>query len=213
MLIDAVEWLGHSGFRITAGRASIYIDPYRVPDGPAGDAILITHGHYDHFSPQDVERLSGDTTTVVAPAPVAERLSGRVRSIAPGEVVELGRIDVRAIAAHNTSKRDASGKPFHPREAGWVGYELRVGGERLYHSGDTDVIPEMDQVAGVDVALLAVSGVYVMTPGEAAEAARRIQPVLAVPMHWGEHIGTRADAEAFADRAPVEVRIMDKATG
>ena len=213
MLIDAVEWLGHSGFRITAGRASIYIDPYRVPDGPAADAILITHGHYDHFSPQDVERLSGEATTVVAPAPVAERLSGRVRSIAPGEVVELGRIDVRAIAAYNTSKRDASGKPFHPREAGWVGYELRVGGERLYHSGDTDVIPEMDQVAGVDVALLAVSGVYVMTPGEAAEAARRIQPLVAVPMHWGEHIGTRADAEAFADRAPVEVRIMDKATG
>jgi len=213
MLVDAVEWLGHSGFRIRAGRSFVYIDPYRVGDGPEADLILITHDHYDHFSPQDVERLSGETTTVIAPAPVAERLSGRVRSIAPGEVVELGRIDVRAIAAYNTSKRDASGKPFHPREAGWVGYELRVGGERLYHSGDTDVIPEMDQVAGVDVALLAVSGVYVMTPGEAAEAARRIQPVLAVPMHWGEHIGTRADAEAFADRAPVEVRIMDKATG
>jgi L-ascorbate metabolism protein UlaG (beta-lactamase superfamily) len=213
MLIDAVEWLGHSGFRIRAGRASIYIDPYRAPDGPAADAILITHGHYDHFSPQDVERLSGDATLVVAPAAVAERLSGRVQSIAPGEVVELGRIDVRAVAAYNTSKRDASGKLFHPREAGWVGYELRVGGERLYHSGDTDVIPEMDLVAGVDVALLAISGVYVMTPGEAAEAARRIQPALAIPMHWGEHIGTRADAEAFADRAPVEVRILEKATG
>jgi L-ascorbate metabolism protein UlaG (beta-lactamase superfamily) len=213
MLIDAVEWLGHSGFRIRADRASIYVDPYRVEDGPAADAILITHGHYDHFSPQDVERLSGADTVVVAPAPVAERLSGRVRSIAPGEVLELGRIDVRAVAAYNTSKRDPSGRPFHPREAGWVGYELRVGGERLYHSGDTDVIPEMDQVAGVDVALLAVSGVYVMTPGEAAEAARRIQPRLAVPMHWGEHIGSRADAEAFAEMAPVEVRIMDKATG
>jgi L-ascorbate metabolism protein UlaG (beta-lactamase superfamily) len=213
MLIDAVEWLGHSGFRIRAGRASIYIDPYRAADGPPADAILITHGHYDHFSPQDVERLSGPDTTVVAPPPVAERLSGRVRSIAPGEVLELGRIDVRAVAAYNTSKRDPSGSPFHPREAGWVGYELRVGGERLYHSGDTDVIPEMDQVAGVDLALLAVSGVYVMTPGEAAEAARRIQPRLAVPMHWGEHIGSRADAEAFAEMAPVEVRIMDKATG
>jgi L-ascorbate metabolism protein UlaG (beta-lactamase superfamily) len=212
MLIDAVEWLGHSGFRIRAGRASIYIDPYRVPGGPDADAILITHGHYDHFSPQDVERLSGAETTVVAPAPVAERLSGRVRSIAPGELLELGRIDVRAVAAYNTSKRDASGNLFHPPEAGWVGYELRVGGERLYHSGDTDVIPEMDQVVGVDVALLAISGVYVMTPGEAAEAARRIQPRLAVPMHWGEHIGTLADAQAFADRAPVAVRILEKAT-
>jgi len=213
MLIDAVEWLGHSGFRIAAGRASIYIDPYRVSGGSRADLILITHGHYDHFSPQDVERLSGPDTVVLAPPPVAERLSGQVRSVAPGDVLEVGRVDVRAVAAYNTSKRDASGALFHPREAGWVGYELRVGGERLYHSGDTDVIPEMDHVAGVDVALLAVSGVYVMTAGEAAEAARRIQPGVAVPMHWGEHIGTRADAEAFADRAPVEVRILDKATG
>ncbi|MEA2397526.1 MAG: hypothetical protein QOK25_1082 [Thermoleophilaceae bacterium] len=214
MLADAVEWLGHSGFRIRAGRATIYIDPYRTEDGPEADLILITHGHYDHFSPRDVERLSGKHTTVVAPAPVAERLSGRVRSIAPGETIEpegVRGVDVRAVAAYNTSKRDPSGKPFHPREAGWVGYEVRVGGERLYHSGDTDVIPEMDQVVGVDVALLAVSGVYVMTAGEAAEAARRIQPRVAVPMHWGEHIGTRADAQAFADRAPVEVRIMEKA--
>ena len=212
MLIDAVEWLGHSGFRIRAGRASIYVDPYRAPDGPAADAILITHGHYDHFSPQDLERLSGPDTTVVAPAPVAERLTGQVRSIAPGEVLELGRVDVRAVAAYNTSKRDQNGNPFHPREAGWVGYELRIGGERLYHSGDTDVIPEMDTVAGVDVALLAVSGTYVMTAGEAAEAARRIQPAVAVPMHWGEHIGTKADAESFADLAPVPVRILDKAS-
>jgi L-ascorbate metabolism protein UlaG (beta-lactamase superfamily) len=212
MLIDAVEWLGHSGFRIRAGRASIYVDPYRAPDGPAADAILITHGHYDHFSPQDLERLSGPGTTVVAPAPVAERLSGQVRSIAPGEVLELGRVDVRAVAAYNTSKRDGNGNPFHPREAGWVGYELRIGGERLYHSGDTDVIPEMDTVAGVDVALLAVSGTYVMTAGEAAEAARRIQPAVAVPMHWGEHIGTKADAQSFADLAPVPVRILDKAS-
>ena len=121
MLIDAVVWLGHSGFRIQAGRESIYIDPYRAPDGPPAAVILITHGHYDHFSPQDVERLSGEETTLVAPAPVAERLAGQVRSIAPGEALELGRIDVRAIAAYNTSKRDPSGNLFHPRESGSVG--------------------------------------------------------------------------------------------
>ena len=83
-------------------------------------------------------------------------------------------------------------------------------GERIYHSGDTDVIPEMDSVTGVDVALLPVSGIYVMTADEAAEAARRIQPRVAVPMHWGEHIGTEADARTFSERAPVEVRIMER---
>ena len=94
---------------------------------------------------------------------------------------------------------------FHPREAGWVGYDVNVRGERLYHAGDTDVIPEMDEVSGVDVALLPVSGTYVMTAEEAAEAARSIQPRLAVPMHWGEHIGTEEDAERFAELTPVEV--------
>ncbi|MBA2630124.1 MAG: MBL fold metallo-hydrolase [Thermoleophilaceae bacterium] len=214
MLLDSVEWLGHSGFRIRLGRATVYIDPYRVADGaPPADLILITHGHYDHFSPQDVERLSVDRTWLVGPAAVAERVSGRVHSIAPGEALgdELVRgFDVAAVAAYNTSKRDAKGQLFHPREAGCVGYDVNVRGQRLYHSGDTDVIPEMDAVTGVDVALLPVSGVYVMTADEAAEAARRIQPRVAVPMHWGHHIGTESDARAFAKRAPVEVRILER---
>ena len=214
MLLDSIDWLGHSGFRIRVGRAVVYIDPYRVPDGsPPADLILVTHGHYDHFSPRDVERLSTEGTRLVGPAAVAERVSGRVHSIAPGELIddELVRgVHVAAVAAYNTSKRDADGNLFHPREAGWVGYEVNVRGERLYHSGDTDVIPEMDSVTGVDVALLPVSGTYVMTPQEAAEAARRIQPRVAVPMHWGEHLGTMDDARAFAERADVEVRIMEK---
>jgi L-ascorbate metabolism protein UlaG (beta-lactamase superfamily) len=212
MLLDSVEWLGHAGFRVRAGRRLVYIDPYRVEDARPADLILITHGHYDHFSPQDVERLSGERTLVVAPPAVAERVRGRVVSLAPGEGID-DPLDVRAIAAYNTSKRDPDGKLFHPREAGGVGYVLNVRGERLYHSGDTDVIPEMDEVAGVDVALLAVSGVYVMTAAEAAEAARRIAPRVAVPMHWGEHIGTREDAEAFARSAPVEVRILNRVHG
>jgi L-ascorbate metabolism protein UlaG (beta-lactamase superfamily) len=214
MLLDSIEWLGHSGFRVRASGAVIYIDPYRVPDGPSADLILVTHAHYDHFSPQDVERLADERTWLVGPPAVAERASGHVVSVSPGQVLddELVRgVGVSTVAAYNTSKRDASGHVFHPREAGWVGYELNVRGERLYHSGDTDVIPEMDTVTGVDVALLPVSGVYVMTAGEAAEAARRIQPRVAVPMHWGEHIGSREDAEAFAERAPVDVQILEKA--
>ena len=215
MLLESVTWLGHSGFLIRAGRARVYIDPYRVPEGaPPADVILVTHHHYDHFSPQDVERLSTERTWLIGPPTVAERVAGQVVSIAPGQLVEpdtVRGIDVRGIAAYNTSKRDKEGKPFHSREAGGVGFDLRVRGERLYHAGDTDVIPEMDEVHGVEVALLPVSGVYVMTPGEAAEAARRIAPKVAIPMHWGEHIGTRADAQSFARKAPVEVRILDKA--
>src|SRR3954447_13667692 len=214
MLAESITWLGHSGFLVRAGRAHVYIDPYRVPDGaPPADVILVTHHHYDHFSPQDVEKLSTERTWLIGPPTVAERVAGQVVSIAPGQIVEpdeVRGIDVRGIAAYNTSKRDKDGKPFHPRDAGGLGFALRVRGERLYHAGDTDVIPEMDEVHGVDLALLPVSGTYVMTASEAAEAARRIQPRLAVPMHWGEHLGTRADAEAFLRETSVEAIIMEK---
>jgi L-ascorbate metabolism protein UlaG (beta-lactamase superfamily) len=189
----------------------VYIDPYRVEeDAPQADLILITHDHFDHFSRDDVVRLAGRRTTAIGPATVTEQLKGRTVSVAPGETVELDELEVTALPAYNTNKLDSSGKPFHPREAGWLGFVLRDGPRRIYHSGDTDVIPEMDQAAGVDVALLPVSGTYVMSPLEAAEAARRIDPGVAVPMHWGTVIGSEADADAFAEAAPVEVEILEK---
>ena len=167
MLLDSIEWLGHSGFRIDARGATIYIDPYRIAEGPPADLILVTHGHYDHYSPQDIERrprrphLAGGA----AGGGRARRRAGRVDR-ARASSSSWSRCPGwrwRRVAAYNTSKRDAEGRLFHPREAGCVGFDLNVRGERLYHAGDTDVIPEMDAVVGVDVALLPVSGTYVMT--------------------------------------------------
>ena len=199
--LKGIEWLGHAGFRIRTRAGVVYIDPYRVEDAPPADLILITHDHFDHFSRDDVLRLAGRRTTAIGPATVMEQLKGRTVSVLPGESVEIDELEVQALPAYNTNKLDSSGKPFHAREAGWLGFVLRDGARRIYHSGDTDVIPEMDQAAGVDVALLPVSGTYVMSPPEAAEAARRIDPGVAVPMHWGTVIGTREDAEAFAAEA------------
>src|SRR5919109_4419122 len=119
MLLDSLEWLGHASFRLTVGRATVYIDPYRVAeDAPPADLILITHGHYDHFSPQDVERLTKRDTWLVGPAAVAERVSGQVHRIGPGEMLEdelVRGVHIAAVAAYNTSKWDADGNPFHPR--------------------------------------------------------------------------------------------------
>ncbi len=214
MPLDKIEqrlkWLGHAGFVLRTGRKTVYIDPYRSSPGPPADVVLITHDHYDHFSPEDLRNVSGDRTTIVGPARVAEQVKGAVISISPGETIELDGVDVQAVAAYNTNKVDSDGQLFHPREAGGVGYVITAGGRRVYHAGDTDVIPEMDAATGADVALLPVSGTYVMTPVEAAEAARRIAPALAIPMHWGTIVGGREDAEEFARRAATEVRIPAK---
>ena len=214
MLLDRldqdVQWLGHAGFRLRGGGKTIYVDPYRAPPGPAADYVLITHDHFDHFSPDDVDRIAGRRTEVIAPATVTEQLRGLTHTVAPGDSLELEGLYVTAVAAYNTNKLNSDGKPFHPREAGWVGYVLTLGGRRIYHSGDTDVIPDMDRAAGVDIALLPVSGTYVMNPVEAAEAARRIQPQIAIPMHWGTVIGSREDAERFAELADVEVHVPER---
>jgi L-ascorbate metabolism protein UlaG (beta-lactamase superfamily) len=211
--LDGIEWLGHAGFRIKTRAGIVYVDPYRTSGAPPADVILITHDHFDHFSREDVVRLAGERTTLIAPATVTERLTGSTVSIAPGESIEVKELEITAIPAYNTNKLDSEGRPFHPREAGWVGYLLRDGARRIYHSGDTDVIPEMDEASGVDVALLPVSGTYVMTAVEAAEAARRIDPVVAVPMHWGTVIGSETDAKTFAKearaKANVEVQILE----
>jgi L-ascorbate metabolism protein UlaG (beta-lactamase superfamily) len=208
--LKGIEWLGHAGFRLKTRAGIVYIDPYRVETGPPADLILITHDHFDHFSRDDVVRLAGRRTTAIGPATVTEQLKGRTISLAPGERVEVDELEIEALPAYNTNKRDSSGKPFHAREAGWLGFVLRDGARRIYHSGDTDVIPEMDQAVGVDVALLPVSGTYVMSPAEAAEAARRIEPSVAVPMHWGTVIGSESDAIQFANeaRAKTETEVV-----
>jgi L-ascorbate metabolism protein UlaG (beta-lactamase superfamily) len=208
-LEQSIHWLGHAGFRLEVGGKIVYIDPYRTGGGQEADLILITHDHFDHFSPDDLRALVGENTRLVGPATVTEQLKGAATAIAPGDTVEVAGLEILAVAAYNTNKLGSDGKPFHPREAGWLGYVVKIGGRKIYHSGDTDVIPEMDQAAGADVALLPVSGTYVMTALEAAEAARRIAPQVAVPMHWGTVIGSRADAEQFAQHASVEVQIPE----
>jgi L-ascorbate metabolism protein UlaG (beta-lactamase superfamily) len=127
---------------------------------------------------------------VVGPQEVVEKLPG-TRLIAAGQSLLLGSVTVRAIPAYNPAKR------FHPRSAGYVGYLFVVGGVTYYHAGDTDQIPEMADLKP-DVAMLPVSGTYVMTPVEASAAARAIQPKVVVPMHYGSIIGSEADAKQLA---------------
>jgi L-ascorbate metabolism protein UlaG (beta-lactamase superfamily) len=201
-----LHWHGHDTFRID-GPPVVYVDPYRVPSGlPKADLILITHEHSDHCSPADVARLRGPATVVVAPAAAARMLPGPVEEIAPGDQRTLAGIAVRAIPAYNTDKK------FHPKQAGMVGYLFTVGGVTYYHAGDSDHIPEMTGLRP-DVALLPVSGTYVMTAAQAAEAARAIQPKVAVPMHYGAIVGSEADAATFAkllEGSGIEVVIKEK---
>ncbi len=204
-----IEWLGHDSFRLRDGNKVIYIDPWKLKAfEPKADLILVTHDHFDHLSKEDVEKLSKPETVVVAPAAAAQQLSGNVRTARPNDSLTAAGVQVETVPAYNTNKFREPGKPFHPKEAGFVGYIITLGGKRIYHAGDTDHIPEMDKVKA-DIALVPVSGVYVMTAPEAAGAVNAFKPGMAIPMHYADICGKREDAENFKRMAKVPVEILE----
>lgn len=194
-LLGKLHRLGHDSFRVD-GPPVIYIDPWKLPEGSGrADLILVSHHHYDHCSPDDVAALSGPDTVVIAAGLAAEKLTG-ARTIRPGESITVGDVQIEATPAYNTNKFREPGKLFHPPSDAGVGFLVTIDGERLYHTGDSDLIPEMGRIK-CDVALLPVSGTYVMTAEEAFEAARTIDAQLFVPMHYGDIVGGQADVEKF----------------
>lgn len=195
-----VEWLGHAGFMFKAGERVVYIDPYKVSHGEKADLIMITHDHYDHCDPGSVSVLRKEETVVVAPKSCKDKLRGAVE-VSPGQSITKKEVEIMAVPAYNVSKH------FHPRGGG-VGYVFTISGKRIYHAGDTDSIPEMSNLGKLDLALLPVGGTYTMNPQEAAEAAQRIGAELTIPMHWGDIIGTKKDAEEFQRLAKVRVQVL-----
>ena len=202
-LLTRLHWLGHASFCLD-GPPMIYFDPWKLKGRlPKADVILISHDHHDHCSPDDVKRISGPRTVIVASVSAAQKLHGDVRPLRPGEQTTAGEVKIETVPAYNVTKS------YHPKQAGHLGFIVTVGGERLYFAGDTDRIPEM---AGCrcDVSLLPVGGTYTMDAAAAALAAADIGPQVAVPMHWGAGVaGTRADAERFRDLYDGEVVILE----
>ncbi|MGE5228379.1 MAG: MBL fold metallo-hydrolase [Deltaproteobacteria bacterium] len=207
-MLDNIHWLGHDSFRLD-GTATVYIDPWKLPAGqPPAQLILVTHDHFDHLSLPDIDAVAGPDTVVVGPASVTGQVRGlETVTVAPGDSASVAGVEVLAVPAYNLDKFRAPGQPYHPREAGGVGYVVTLDGVRYYHAGDTDVVPEMADVH-CEVALLPVGGKFTMTWEEAAGACALIDAEAAVPMHYGEVIGDIRDAERFRDHCRVPVTIL-----
>lgn len=194
-----IRRIAHDTFRI-AGTKVIYIDPFQVKDRDQADILLLSHEHFDHMSPEDFDKVLTPETTIVASVRCKEGLKNvkakSIHFLEPGQKTTVDGIEIEAIAAYNINKFREPGQTFHPQGGGGCGFVIQMDGAKVYHAGDTDCIPEMSSVR-CDIALLPVSGTYVMTPEEAVEAARAVNPKIAVPMHYGAIVGTQADAEKF----------------
>jgi len=207
--IDHLAWLGHASFRLSGSRL-IYFDPWEV-SGPAADLILITHDHFDHCDPPTVKALSGPQTRIVTESASAAKLRAEgfenLTILEPGGETEAAGVKIKAVPSYNTNKE------FHPRDKNYLGFVVTLDGLSVYHAGDTDHIEEMKTVKA-QVALLPVSGTYVMTAEEAVQAALDLSPAVAVPMHFNKIVGDESMAGAFAaalqGRLAVEIKPLVK---
>jgi L-ascorbate metabolism protein UlaG (beta-lactamase superfamily) len=199
-----IEFLGHSGFLITNGGGKrIAIDPYNVSEGVQPvDLILVTHSHNDHCSIKDIQKLSRKGTMIIIPADVQSKITRveniEMQVIEAGEEVSFKNVKIEAVPAYNVDK------DFHTKADCWIGYIIKLEGVIIYHAGDTDRIPEMEKLTGYGkqgnefIALLPVSGTYVMNAEEAAGVASLLNPKVAIPMHYGAGVcGTIEDAQKF----------------
>ena len=214
-----VQPINHASVVLTAKGKTIYVDPVGGAAKYQGlavpDIILITDIHGDHFDPATLRDLLNAHVTLVVPQAVAVKMSdfpkgGNVIVLANGEKTNQGGIDINAIPMYNLPA--SATDPRHPKGRG-NGYVLSVGGKKIYLSGDTQGIPEMRALTGIDVAFVCMNLPYTMDINEAADAVLAFKPKIVYPYHYRGQNGL-SDVNAFkslvqAGNKNIEVRLRN----
>lgn len=204
--MEKIKWFGHASFKIS-GERIIYIDPWKIDDEEKADIILISHSHYDHFSLEDIKKITTQETEILMTPDCQSKLKdapGRITLIGPGKKYNVKNILIETTPSYNINKK------FHPKENDWVGFIITSNNrKRIFYTGDTDNIPEIKNIKA-DIALIPISGTYVMDCREAADLVNGMKPKVAIPYHYGDIIGSEEDALKFKKLAKVPVEILKK---
>ena len=208
-MTENIEVFTQNSIRIKTASGVVYIDPFKMNIEPHdADYILITHDHYDHFSPEDIAKVKKERTVLVVPEKMlakAEKQSGisEIETVTPGIYKELGNLEIETVPAYNILK------PFHPKASGWVGYIVKTDDKRIYIAGDTDATKEAKEVK-CDIALVPIGGTYTMDAKAAAGLVDELEPEIAIPVHYGTGVGSPSDGEIFEKNVKKSVKIEHK---
>ncbi|MEF3280449.1 MAG: MBL fold metallo-hydrolase [Elusimicrobiota bacterium] len=204
-IIENINWLGHASIMIKADGKNIFIDPWKLKNiKEKADIILITHSHFDHFSEEDIEKIAKKDTVIYSSEDVISQTKIKNKKvIKPFEEVKVGGIKIKGFPAYNTNK------DFHPKKNNWLGFVIEIDGVSIYIAGDTDFTDEMKKLK-VNIALVPIGGTYTMNKEEAADFINLIKPDVVIPIHWGDIVGTKADAEKFKSLIKPPTRVVIK---
>ena len=182
--------LVHASIRIEYDGKEIEIDPVRKLGNktidystlPKADYIFVTHEHGDHFDKEAIKLLSKEGTQLVMNNRCAEMYDGKCAVLSNSQSATLGAVKVEAVPAYNTTEGRTQ---FHPKGRD-NGYILTLDGLRIYIAGDTEDIPEMQDIKDIDIAFLPCNQPYTMTPEQLVMAANTIKPKVLFPYHYGQ---------------------------
>ena len=204
-----VEVLCHNSIKITEN-VIVYVDPFKInKEYHDADYVFFTHSHYDHFSPEDIEKVKKENTVFIVTEDLkekAEDLYGKknILVVKPNEDYHVSDFDFKTTYAYNVNKA------FHPKENKWVGYLIQINNKTYYIAGDTDNIEEIQDIE-CDEAFIPIGGTYTMNYKEAAELANVIKAKVVIPTHYGSIVGDKEDAIKFKELVEgKEVKILMK---
>jgi L-ascorbate metabolism protein UlaG (beta-lactamase superfamily) len=177
-----IECVNHACFKIELAGKIIYFDPYKIPEGAEkADLILSSHDHGDHHEENSVKIIEKADTIKICPASCKKIVSSGAKGLKPGDNIEEKGIKIKAVFSYTPNKQ------FHPKQNEWLGFIVSDGKTIIYHAGDTDLIPEMEEYTNFDYAIIPVGGTYTMDQKEAVEAVKIMKPKNVVPMHaWSD---------------------------
>ncbi len=205
-----ITLIGHGTLMFRFGAAVVHVDPVsRYADYarmPKADLILVTHEHGDHLDEAAVGKITKPDTELVLTDVCAKRLR-RGTVMGNGDVKTVKGLKVEAVPAYNIAHKRRGGQPFHPKGIG-NGYVITFGDKRVYVAGDTENVPEMAKLTGIDVAFLPMNLPYTMTPEMVADAVGTFKPKIVYPYHFGNTDTSRL-VDLLNDAKGIEVRIRN----
>lgn len=203
-----IVWFGHESILIRAGNKKIFIDPWKLKDvKEKADIILITHSHFDHYSEDDIQKISTDKTILYSSEDVVSQTKVKNKKvIKPFEELKSDGIIIKAMPAYNKNK------DFHPKRNNWLGFIVSYDNISVYVTGDSDDISNEFANKGekINIAMVPVGGTYTMDANEAADFVNTIKPDIAIPIHWGDIVGSKSDAEKFKSLVKNPIMVIIK---